>query len=286
VLIGLAAIAREPIHTLRELEEARWRAGNRSDPPAVVALRPGDRPPRAEETCDAYIERRLRESQADRSRASFPLFCVEVSQEERPEITSRLPQGKCDILDVGCGGGGAIGAARPSHRQWHVTGVEKDERLAQIARGRLDLVIEGDLHEVLPRLVSEERRFDALVFADVLEHLEDALPALEGARQLLSPGGRLVATVPNVGHLSVVRDLVLGRFDPVPAGLLDAGHLRWFTRDSFTELLAEAGWRIVEVAPLPGSPPPDAPEFLRRLDGWEEIDWISLGTYQWLAVGE
>jgi hypothetical protein len=81
-----------------------------------------------------------------------------------------------------------------------------------------------------------------------------------------------------------VRDLVLGRFDPVPAGLADAGHLRWFTRASLEDALEEAGWKTDRVEGLPGAAAPDAQGFLERASAFPEVDAASLATYQWVAV--
>ena len=112
--------------------------------------------------------------------------------------------------------------------------------------------------------------------------------ALEPSRPLLvvtcHRGARLIASVPNVGHLSLVRDLVAGRFDPLPAGLADVGHLRWFSRVFMREALEEAGWRVEDIQGLAGAPAPDAEKFLGALAEWEDLDRESLATYQWIAV--
>ena len=133
-------------------------------------------------------------------------------------------------------------------------------------------------------LGGESRTFDAFLFADVLEHLEDPVRSLSLARKLAAPGATLVASVPNAGHLSLVRDLVQGRFDPVPAGLADAGHLRWFTKASLAEALEEAGWQATSIESWPGAPASDSAGFLAALSDWPDLDRESLMTYQWIAV--
>ena len=133
-------------------------------------------------------------------------------------------------------------------------------------------------------LGSEGERFDAFLFADVLEHLEDPAGALSLARALAHPGATLVASVPNVGHLSLARDLLLGRFDPVPAGLADAGHLRWFTRRSLAATVEEAGWRLSLIEAVPGAPAPEEEPFLAWARRWPSADPHALRTYQWIAV--
>lgn len=289
VLASQDAVPAPPsyVHTLRELELAPLSTVSRGGEGAAAALAfwASDFPAEEGETVGRFVARLL-ESDAH-SRAADPAFRVlrfeDPSSRERPELTRRLPGDALRILDVGCGAGGGIAGAKPRHREWHVTGVEKDARLAAQARGRCDAVLEGDLRDILPRLALEGARFDALVFADVLEHLEDPFAPLRHALALAAPGARLLVSVPNVGNLSVARDLLCGRFDPVPAGLLDAGHLRWFTRALLSEVLEETGWSEASVQGEPGAPSPDPDAFWKISEAWPDRDAESLRTYQWIA---
>lgn len=274
-------------HTLRELEVASRSAvegvGNRR--PAVIGFRAADFPPESAETVKHYIERLHSEPTLHAADPGFRAIVLgDPSENERPELTRRLPSGPLEILDVGCGAGAGIAGARARNPAWKVTGIEKDPRLASLARRHCDRVLEGDLARVLADLDRAGERFDALVFADVLEHVEDPAGALALGRRLAAPGARLLVSVPNVGHLSIVRDLVLGRFDPVPAGLTDAGHLRWFTRAFLEETLLESGWRAETIESEPGAPPPAAEEFLALAASWPDVDRESLSTYQWVAT--
>jgi SAM-dependent methyltransferase len=136
----------------------------------------------------------------------------------------------------------------------------------------------------LARLVHERDDFDAFLFVGVLERLENPARALALARKAARPGAVLVASVPNIGHLSVVRDLVLGRFDPLPAGLVDAAHLRWFDRRSLAEALQEAGWSVDRVEALPAVAPQDAQAWLADFADWPGLDEASLTASEWIAV--
>lgn len=286
VVVAAEASPEEPphVHTLRELEHARL-ARRPAAEPAALLLRVADFPPAPGETVAAWIERlrgRGEAAVADARLAAVPFPAPAGA--ERPELTSRLPDGPLAILDLGCGAGGAIASAAARRPGWRVTGIEADSELARRARGRCARVLEGDLRRVLPELERAGERFDALVFADVLEHLEDPVPALEAARRVAAPEARLLVSVPNACHLSLVRDLAAGRFDLLPAGLTDAGHLRWFTRSFLAETIAEAGWRVVSIESEHGAPPPDAGGFLAATEGWPGRDLESLATYQWIAT--
>ena len=74
--------------------------------------------------------------------------------------------------------------------------------------GRLDQVFVGDVERL--ELDSRPRTFDCVVCGDVLEHLRDPERFLERARDWLSTGGLLVASLPNVRHHSVVTALLEG----------------------------------------------------------------------------
>jgi len=284
----VASVPEVPVaHTLRELEAAGQAAlaARGSRKPSAIGFRPADFPPGDAETLAQYVERLQTAPAPHTGHPGFQAVVLsDPSESERPELTGLIPSGARRILDVGCGAGAGIAAAKARNPAWEVTGIEKDPRLASRARSLCDRVLEGDLAGVLAGLGRAGERFDALVFADVLEHVEDPIAALALGRRVAAPGSRLLVSVPNVGHLSVVRDLVLGRFDPVPAGLTDAGHLRWFTRASLEEALAEAGWQVDSIASERGAPPSGAEEFLALAAAWPDGDRESLSTYQWVAT--
>jgi SAM-dependent methyltransferase len=274
-------------HTLRELEASSKGPTRREPggPCAAIAFRTADFPPESTETIKQYIKRLLSLATAWDSDPVFQAVALaDPSEQERSELTRRLPSGSLRILDVGCGAGAGIAAANARNPAWKVTGIEKDPRLASLARQRCDRVLDGDLGRVLAELDRAGERFDALVFADVLEHVEDPFGALALGRRVAAPEATLLVSVPNVGHLSIVRDLVLGRFDPVPAGLTDAGHLRWFTRAFLEQALSESGWRAETIESEPGAPPPDAEDFFALAATWPDCDRESLATYQWIAT--
>jgi hypothetical protein len=54
----------------------------------------------------------------------------------------------------------------------------------------------------------------------------------------------VVASIPNVAHVSVIAELLEGWFRYRPVGLLDDTHVRFFTRDTIYECFEKAGFVI------------------------------------------
>jgi 2-polyprenyl-3-methyl-5-hydroxy-6-metoxy-1,4-benzoquinol methylase len=121
-----------------------------------------------------------------------------------------------------------------------VVGIELDPEMAVNAEKFTERMIVGDIDRLDLEAELGEERFDAIVAADVLEHLRDPLQVLVELKKFLKPDGCFVISFPNVAHGSVRLSLLSGRFDYQDIGLLDSTHLRFFTRESFEDLLDDA----------------------------------------------
>ena len=190
---------------------------------------------------------------------------VMVYRGGRPEIVGLVPADARKVLDVGCSAGD-VGLALKDKCPCEVTGIEMDERLAEEASSKIDRVITGDIETVDPGL--EEGYFDHILFADVLEHLKDPLEILKRYTRYLKDDGKLVISVPNVRHISVLCELVVrGEWEYRQSGIMDNGHLRFFTRKSFTRLLGEARLSITGM------------ERIFSLKGSRALNLLTLGLF-------
>ncbi|MFC3130253.1 class I SAM-dependent methyltransferase [Coralloluteibacterium stylophorae] len=147
------------------------------------------------------------------------------------------------VLDVGCGAGGTAVLLRQRFPDAVVVGVEPDAALAELARAQGVTVIEAPVERASVHL--ENDRFDLIICADVLEHLQDPWKALHELRELLAPAGQLVTSIPNVRHVSTFWSLgVLGTWPRRTRGIHDATHLRFFARRDILDLGASCGFRM------------------------------------------
>jgi glycosyltransferase involved in cell wall biosynthesis len=145
------------------------------------------------------------------------------------------------VLDLGCSDGRL--AARIRAMGHDVTGVdiEKHDGVGE----RVDLFVEADLDRGLP--VEAGTDFDVVLAADVFEHVRHPQALLAECRDRLRPDGVVLASVPNVSHWYPRIRTLIGRFDYDHRGILDAGHLRFFTRASFGRLAERAGMQVHRV---------------------------------------
>jgi methionine biosynthesis protein MetW len=152
------------------------------------------------------------------------------------------------VLDVGCGTGSLTLVANNGKRN-DVIGLEPDSDRAAAARERGLKVVNAELTEEFLR---EHGPFDAIIFADVIEHLEKPEDVLDLAISGLAPGGQLLASVPNVAHWSVRANLFIGRWNYESVGIMDSTHLRWFTAKTVRSLIEQRGLEILSLGHTAG----------------------------------
>ncbi len=161
------------------------------------------------------------------------------------EILGSRPPSR--ILDLGCSGG--LLAERLEGMGHHVIGVDVTEIVG--VRDRASAFFKADLNEGIPAEVGSG--FDVVLAADVIEHLVKPQALLHQVHDVVSPDGTAIFCVPNFAHWYPRLRSAMGRFDYDQRGILDATHLRFFTRRSVRKLVEGQGFTVrgVEFVGLP-----------------------------------
>lgn len=149
----------------------------------------------------------------------------------------RPPSGT--LLDIGCGTGNFLAAARDAG--YAVTGTELDRNAARFARERLGLPRILDLTISAYARANDAERFDVVTFFEVLEHQADPRDFLKHAKACLKANGCIALSVPNRERWLTGPDV----FDYPPNHFL-----RW-TRDSLTRFLSSQGFQVLTVREQP-----------------------------------
>ena len=167
------------------------------------------------------------------------------------------------LLDLGAAGG-ELGSVVREHFDTTI-GFEYDaDRIGQL-RSRFDQVVIADLETVrtLPP------GMNAVVLADVIEHLRNSTTLLNMVQRSLASDGVLFLSVPNIANITVRLGLLFGVFEYRDRGILDFTHLRFFTMRTIKREIEKAGFRIIAIR---GSSVP-----IRLIIGWMPDPLLRLG---------
>jgi SAM-dependent methyltransferase len=142
-----------------------------------------------------------------------------------------------DLLEIGCGHGDFL--IRAAEKGLSVTGIEYSAHSAQIAAtklGKQGTVLCGEIDQLL----HSEKRFDYIVFADVLEHVRDPRQFLQNIHLLLRENGIAVAVVPSIDSRSAkwMKNKWM-EFKPE--------HLWYFSTKTLRQLLYSEGFGAAKV---------------------------------------
>jgi len=167
----------------------------------------------------------------------------------RTDIEPAIPSYSESVLEIGCGTGATLAWLKTSGHCKFTTGIELVAQQAESATKVVDHVIQGGIETI--DLASWTERFDLILCLDVLEHLDDPWEIIEKLSRLLKPGGRLVASIPNIRHISVLVPLLFqGKWTYSERGILDKTHLRFFTKKSAIHLVTCSGLTMAYIQGL------------------------------------
>ncbi len=209
---------------------------------SVVYLR-GLQDQAVETRTEQYVASKIMEASREPPSAQNRLF------ERRLQQAARRVRGR-RVLDVGCGNGAFLLAARTAG--WQPMGVDNSDTACQLlaASG-----IEVALADSVEFLEQQPGRFDFIHMNHSLEHIARAAETVLAARNALVPGGLLYVEVPNELDNLVYRSLellgrkrqagsILGRSTPPRE---PSPHLYFFNKKSLGILARRAGFSSFQV---------------------------------------
>lgn len=162
------------------------------------------------------------------------------------EMMDKQQGDEFNVLEVGCDCGATLLEVKNCFPNVHVFGSELNDKAASIASCAATVCVNNIEEQNLPF----KEKMDYIIFGDVLEHLRNPLAAIQYCQTLLKENGCIIASIPNVMHISVMRDLLNGDFTYTETGLLDKTHIHLFTFNEIIRMFKQGNYEVEKVNPV------------------------------------
>lgn len=152
------------------------------------------------------------------------------------------------ILDIGCANG-ALGVILKDVHACTITGIDVSPEAGEKAKEVLDHVHIFDIEDdqAWPAELEKEK-YDIVIISEVLEHLFAPEVLLRKVRAFASPSTDVIVTIPNILFWKNRLNILRGNFEYTERGLMDRGHIHFFSWKSFGDMITQENFRIVDVA--------------------------------------
>ncbi len=170
---------------------------------------------------------------------------VQTPNTSQYEILKNIQMGST-VLEFGCATG-YMTRYMKEELNCKVTIVEYDAESYEMAKGYAEDGICGDILDFMWYEKFHDKRYDAILFADVLEHLSRPDRVLSTAAKLLKITGHVYISIPNITHNDILLKSYGDRFDYTGQGLLDDTHVHFWGFRNLWELAERAGLKVERV---------------------------------------
>jgi 2-polyprenyl-3-methyl-5-hydroxy-6-metoxy-1,4-benzoquinol methylase len=168
--------------------------------------------------------------------------CAHAYLQEPVKELVRGIRTKGRLLDLGCGNGSL--SHELSKLGFEVHGLDRSESGIQLAREAFpDVQFRlGDVETDLVPHAFPAESFDVVVSTEVVEHVFNPRQFMENAFQLLKPSGHFILSTPYHGYAKNLLLALSGKMDRHFTALWDGGHIKFWSRDTLSQLLQEKGF--------------------------------------------
>lgn len=160
-------------------------------------------------------------------------------------ILNQIPRGAV-ILEFGCATG-RMTRYMKEELDCQVYIVEYNQEAYKTALQYAECGLCGDIMQFHWVEQFQNIAFDAIIFADVLEHLTAPEEVLKQAAGLLKATGKIYVSLPNITHNDILLKLYDSRFDYTSTGILDDTHVHFWGLENLKQLSGKNGLYVNSI---------------------------------------
>ena len=176
---------------------------------------------------------------------------------KKPELFEEIKtnrDAKLNILEIDCGLGQGAANIKTMFPNVCYVGTELNAKAASYAKVYGDVYVTDIDTMDLPEKYSQY--FDYIILGDALQFSADPKAVLEKLSGFLKTGGKLILSISNLRHYSVLLPLLSeGRFSYTDNGVIKRGMRTLFTENEAARLISANGYIIKDIKPLAGDKP-------------------------------
>lgn len=213
---------------------------------------------------------------------SYHKYRTDLFEEIKADRTADI-----HILEIGCGLGATASLIKTQFPDAEYTGIERNESVASYANAFGDVRV-GDI-ESIDLDDKYKGYFDYVLLGDVLQYTYDPDSVLKKISEYLKKKGRVLISVPNIRHWSVIIPLLSDdRFEYTGDGIVNKDSIRFFTENDAARRISGNGYSIkkIKTAVSKNEPSEEEIKYLRSLAELSEqpdIDDFMVAEYIYTA---
>lgn len=143
-----------------------------------------------------------------------------------------------NILHWNCGLAGTLLEIKNQYPNANLYGIEENENYNNVTRG----LIKVSNKKSFP-LEFNENLFDYIIIGNELENLNEPKEFLKYLREYLKEDGCVIASISNIMHYMVIRNLISGKWNYSEGDFLNRNSKVFFTEDDFIKFIEECGYK-------------------------------------------
>jgi len=173
-------------------------------------------------------------------------FNSNLASEIKFDVIERISEPKdkhFKIVDFDCGLGATLLKLKYMYPKALIYGIETNPSIARLGGELVELMTENFEETYTMSFNSDMTNFfDYIILGNKLQLSNDPWKLLKAAKSHLKPGGYVIATIPNMMHHSVIKELLTGSFIYQENALLNKHNSKFFTLSDIHKIFEECGY--------------------------------------------